>query len=80
MVYQLKDTLTEEMDTGRGRNKFWNLCPIQLCLYNKICLNQRKHATNFGLGRKRVLQTGCLSMQAALLNPFHKTCTNCNLS
>lgn len=63
MVYQLKDTLTEEMIeyAGRGCGKLWNLCPIPLCLYNKICLNQRIHAANFGLGRPRVLQTGCLS-------------------
>lgn len=50
--------------TGRERHKFWNLCPIQLCLSNELCSNQRIHApnaNNFGLGRQRVLQTDWFS-------------------
>lgn len=53
---------------GRG-DKFWNLCSIPLCLYNKTCLNQRIHAANFGLGGQRVLQTGCLSALHYLICP-----------
>lgn len=50
--------------TGRERHKFWNLCPIQLCLSNELCSNQRIHApnaNNFGLGRQRVFRTDWFS-------------------
>lgn len=57
MVYQLKDTLTEEMNMqGEGVISFGTFAQSHYA-----CLNQRIHAANFGLGRQRVLQTGCLS-------------------
>lgn len=68
MVYRLKDTWTKYMniqgESVMTLHKFWNLCPIQLCLSNELCSNQRIHApnaNNFGLGRQRVLQTDWFS-------------------
>lgn len=68
MVYRLKDTWTKYMniqgESVMTLHKFWNLCPIQLCLSNELCSNQRIHApnaNNFGLGRQRVLRTDWFS-------------------